>query len=316
MSLTRLEYFVAVAEELNFTRAASRLHVSQPPLTQQIQRLEVELGVRLFDRTTRKIELTAAGRAVLDEARNILARYRQLPAMAHDATQGRVERLEIGFVPSAVIGIVPALLAQARQRIPAVSIRVHEVDIEEQLPLLRTSDLDIGFYRSFEAHPDWHTTDLGSDDYVVALPVGHPLAAKASVEWRDLANEHLIATDRSRAVTEFDSVVAACVTHGFSPRIVAEAIQGYNTIALVASGLGVAIVPGLVTASRHDGMTYRPLTPPMPTVPMKIVVLPQRRTEAVKQLIDIAQHLPLAKVPTFLPGVDDAHSGHNDPSLA
>ncbi len=294
MSLTRLEYFVAVAEELSFTRAASRLHVSQPPLTQQIQRLEVELGVRLFERSTRRIELTPAGRAVFDEARSILSRHRRLASMASDAAKGRVEVLEVGFVPSAVIGIMPNLIAETRRRFPAMSLVVHEIPIEEQLPLLRKGELDVGFFRSYQPPTELISRDLAADHFVVALPVGHPLAEKPEVQWCELRNERLIATDRVLAVTEFDSIVAACVANGFSPNIVAESVKGYNTIALVASGIGVAVVPSLVTPIRREGMIYRALTPMTPAVPMKVTVSSKRFSEAAGQLIDIACALPAA----------------------
>jgi DNA-binding transcriptional LysR family regulator len=299
MSLTRLEYFVAVAEELSFTRAAARLHVSQPPLTQQIRRLEADLGVRLFERTTRRIELTAAGRAVLVESRIILSRHRSLAAIARDATEARVEVLQVGLVPSAVIGIMPALLAEARRRLPTASLVVHEIPVEEQLPLLRHGELDIGIFRSYQPPTELDTTDLASDHYVVALPVEHRLTRKPCVDWQDLENERLIATDRVHAVTEFDSIVAACVANGFSPNIVAESVKGYNTLSLVASGLGVAVVPSLVTSSSRDGVTYRELLPKAASVPMKACA-PLRlrsRSSQARQLIEIAQGLPPVRFP-------------------
>ncbi|MBT2475810.1 LysR family transcriptional regulator [Microbacterium sp. ISL-103] len=288
MSLTRLEYFVAVAEELSFTRAARRLHVSQPPLTQQIQRLESELGEKLFVRLPRRIDLTPAGIAVLHEARGILGRYSRLAGIATEAAAGHMETLEVGFVPSAIIGVVPQLLARAKAELPDVSIRVHELNIEEQIPMLRSGDLDLGFFRTLHPDPEFEGMELAADSYYVALPDSHPLSSQEAVEWSQIAEEYLITTDRSRAVIEFDSVVAACIANGFSPRIRAEAIEGYNLIALVAAGLGVAVIPGLARRSQQTGMTFKRLTPEVRAVPMRAVISPARTTSSADHLLRLA----------------------------
>ncbi|MFF4357564.1 LysR family transcriptional regulator [Streptomyces sp. NPDC001604] len=296
MSLTRLNYFVAVAEELSFTKASARLHVSQPPLTQQIQRLEDELGEKLVDRSTRRISLTPAGEALLPEARRILQQYRGLPALVHEAAQGRADAFSIGCVPSAIIGFAPKLLERYREVEPAVSIRIHELNVEEQMHMLRTSGLDIGVFRSHTPPEDSMTFDLPADDYCVAVSTKHPLAGQQTVRWSDLATERFVMADRAKASLEFDSVVANCLANGFSPDLVAEAVTGYNLVALVASGLGVAVVPGRAAALKHEGAVYRPLTPRAPAVPLHMVIRPERFNDSARHLVDVGQKVA---VPTL-----------------
>ncbi|MFE3828503.1 LysR family transcriptional regulator [Streptomyces sp. NPDC059092] len=292
MSLTRLGYFVAVAEELSFTRASARLHISQPPLTQQIRRLEQELGEELIVRTTHRISLTRAGRALLPEARRILEQHRKLPALVHEAARSRSDVFSLGCVPSGIIGLVPQLLGAFAEAEPGVSLRVQELHIEDQRHMLRTGDLDVGVFRSYQPPEDWISSELTPDDYVVALPAGHPLAQLPTVEWGALAAERFITTDRAGAVIEFDSVAAACVASGFSPNVVVEDVSGYNRLALVASGLGITVVPGRVTAQRQEGAVYRPLLPRRPAVPLRIAVRPERFDEHAERLLETACSVP------------------------
>jgi DNA-binding transcriptional LysR family regulator len=288
VSLTRLSYFVAVAEELSFTRASARLHVSQPPLTQQIQRFEQEIGEKLVVRSTRRISLTPAGAALLPEARRLLEHYRRLPALAHEAARSKLDTLVIGCVPSAIIGLVPSLLSLYRAVEPGVSLRVQELTVEEQLHMLRTSDLDIGVFRSHRSYDEWATFELEPDDYHAVLQQDHPLARNRSVHWKDLETERFVMSDRSRSALEFDSVVATCVKNGFSPNIVAEAVASYNLIALVAGGLGIGVVPGRVTALKQDGATYRMLEPRVRAVPLRMAIRQDRFDDRARRLVDVA----------------------------
>jgi DNA-binding transcriptional LysR family regulator len=292
VSLTRLSYFVAVAEELSFTRASARLHVSQPPLTQQIQRFEDEIGEKLIVRSTRRISLTPAGAALLPEARRILEHYRRLPGLAHEAARSKPDTFVMGCVPSAIIGLVPGLLPLYGEIEPGVSIRVQELNIEEQLHMLRTSDLDVGIFRSYRDNNEWATFELQPDDYYVVLQEAHPLASKRTVYWKDLETERFVMSDRSRSALEFDSVVAACVGNGFSPNIVAEAVASYNLIALVAAGLGVAVVPGRVTALKQDGASYHLLEPRVRAVPLRMAIRQERFDNRARHLVEVALTLP------------------------
>ncbi|MEZ2391772.1 LysR family transcriptional regulator [bacterium RCC_150] len=292
MSLTRLSYFIAVAEELNFTRASARLHVSQPPLTQQIQRLEEEMGEKLIVRSTRRVSLTPAGVALLPEARRILEQYRRLPALAHESARNRQDSFVMGSIPSAIIGLVPSLLKAYRALEPGTSVQVKELNIEEQQHMLRTSDLDIGVFRSYRTDEEWETFELQHDDYYVVLGNDHPLAHADCVRWKDLETERFVMNDRSRAAIEFDSVIATCVANGFNPKIVDESVASYNLIALVAAGIGIGVVPGRVAALNQSGTVYRLLEPRARAVPLRMAFRRERFNEHARALVEIAKTVP------------------------
>ncbi|WP_165968444.1 LysR family substrate-binding domain-containing protein [Saccharopolyspora elongata] len=208
-----------------------------------------------------------------------------------------MDAFDLGSVPSAVIGLVPSLLSLFAEAEPAVSIRVHELSVEEQLELLRTADLDIGIFRSREPLDGWATFDLPPDRFAVALPEGHPLARTPTVRWQDLADERFVMAGRAKAPLEFDSVVGACVANGFTPKVLGEAVSGYNLVALVASGLGVAILPERATALKLEGAPYRRLEPAVEAAPLRIVVRPECLRESIYRLVEIAQETPVPSDP-------------------
>ncbi|WP_052061806.1 LysR family transcriptional regulator [Rhodococcoides fascians] len=289
MSLTRLQYFVVVAEEASFTRASARLHISQPPLTQQIKTLEREVGQELFTRSPRRITLTPAGEALLPEARRILERYQRLPALLREAANENVRSLNLGCIASAVIGLVPQLLPAVGQLDPPIAVRLQEAGVEVQLNRLRSGDLDAGLVRVRELDDEWHCVDAAPDYYCAAVPAEHPLAAQEAVRWRDLANEVVVIADRSRASLEFDTVIAACSKNGFTPVVLAEAITGYNVIPLVAGGRGIAVVPERVSAFKMDGVVYRPLTPSAAAVPMRLIARRNKVDASISQLGELVR---------------------------
>lgn len=283
MSLTRLSYFVVLAEELSFTRASARLHMSQPPLTAQIRTLEREVGQELFKRSPRKISLTPAGEALLPEARRILERYQRIPGLLHEAAAERPRSLTVGCVASAVIGLIPQVLSELDSVRPRISVSLHEAGMETQLNRLRSGDLDVGLLRVRELGHDWDWVDAAPDYYCAALHASHHLASNDVVQWRELAKEVVVIADRSRASLEFDTVIAACSTNGFTPVVLAEAITGYNIIPLVAGRRGIAIVPERVTAFKMDSVVYRPLVPHISAVPMRMVYLENRFDASIRQ---------------------------------
>jgi DNA-binding transcriptional LysR family regulator len=276
MELRHLRYFVAVAEELHFGRAAERLMIAQPPLSQQIQRLEREIGVRLLNRTKRRVELTEAGRLFLDEARRALDHAARGALVAQRAARGEVGRLRIGFVGSASYSILPAVLRGFRQQHPGVELSLQELTTSQQLDALIDRRIDVAFVRRPPQRAGITARVLIEEDFMVALPRTHALGSRSRIALAELANDRFIVFPRVLAAGLYDCVVSACQAAGFSPQIVQETTQTPVMIGLVAAGLGVALVPASVRIFKWDNVAYIALRPPRPTTN---IVLAWRSTE-------------------------------------
>jgi DNA-binding transcriptional LysR family regulator len=265
MELRHLRYFVAVAEELHFRRAAERLHMSQPPLSQQIRRLEEEVGATLLVRNQRRVELTAAGTAYLARAREILLAVEDAAREARRVQRGEVGRLAVGFVGSALYSVVPELLRAFRDRHPDVGLRLHELGTTEQLRRLDDGRLDIGFIRAPGSRAGLSIETVLREPVVAALPDVHPLARGGEVRVQDLAGQPLVLMTRAGA----PGLRAALgpVTDGLGEdAIVQEVAEMQTLIGLVAAGVGMSFVPESVRALARAGVVYRPLAGEAPTV--------------------------------------------------
>ena len=257
MDLRRLRYFVAVAEELSFSRAARRLHMAQPPLSYQIQRFEEELGAQLFDRSKRSIRPTEAGRLLLREAPRLLAHAGQVASMVRRVGQGEVGRLSLGFVPSAANGILPPLLRAFGERYPNVQLSLREVDPDRLLSALRDGGIDVGLlYLPFEGEA-LESRPISREPFVVALPDTHALAGEPQVTLEALADEPFVLTPRYQGAGLRDKIVAHCRRAGFEPRVVQEAWLMQTTVSLVAGGVGVTMVPASLQNLRRTGVVYK-----------------------------------------------------------
>jgi DNA-binding transcriptional LysR family regulator len=261
MELRQLRYFVAVAEELHFRRAAERLHISQPPLSQQIAALEEELGVRLLERTRRRVELTAAGEAFLRDARATLAELDVAVSTARAIDAGQEGVLRVGFVGSALLSIVPATVQRFRRTRPGAEIELRERSTVEQLRAVSTGLVDVGLVRPpIEADETLHTEVVRRERTVAALPEGHPLAGLRRVPMRRLAAEPLVLFPRDQAPGFHDLLISALAGTGTAPRVIQYAPEMLTIIGLVAAGIGVSLVPESVARLGLDGVTYRPVT--------------------------------------------------------
>ncbi|HET8979237.1 MAG TPA: LysR substrate-binding domain-containing protein [Solirubrobacteraceae bacterium] len=261
MELRQLRYFVAVAEELHFRRAAARLHISQPPLSQQIAALEGELGVRLLERTRRRVELTAAGEAFLRDARATLAELDVAVSTAKAIDAGLEGVLRVGFVGSALLSIVPAMVQRFRRARPGVEVELRERSTVEQLRAVSTGLIDIGLVRPpIETDETLHTEVVRRERTIAAIPEGHPLAALRRVPLRRLAAEPLVLFPRRQAPGFHDLLIGHMAATGATPRVVQYAPEMMTIIGLVAAGIGVSPVPASVAHLALDGMTYRPLS--------------------------------------------------------
>jgi len=265
MELRHLRYFVAVAETLNFTRAAEKLHIGQPPLSQQIQALEAELGVLLFHRTRRRVELTHAGARFLPRAQAILQETNAAADDARRAALGEVGELSIGFTPSLPFAsFLPRLIYQYRQRYPEVTLILREMMTQNQLAAVATDELDIGMVRlpDVEVPLEVALRQLLADPLVVVARDDHPLAAQNSVSLSQLRDEPFVMYPASAGTGLYRHLMHLCQDLGFTPNVVQEAREGTTLIGLVAAGFGVSILPGPLSCIQVEGVCYRPLSDP------------------------------------------------------
>lgn len=259
--MRHLWLFLAVAEEQHFGRAARRLGMSQPPLTEQIQVLEQALKVQLFVRSRRGAQLTPVGQAILPAVRKFAEQMAQLELAVREATAGQTGTLTIGAISSAMLEVLPTYLDRLRERHPGVSIAVREIDSAQALPGLHSGELDLAFARLHgELGPGIASLPLAQDRLAVALPAVHPLATCPSIRLAELADEPFVMFSRSLSPVYFDSLIAACSAHGFSPRILHDVRSVASQIAFVGCGQGVALVPAGLARMAPDTVVLRPLT--------------------------------------------------------
>jgi len=256
VELRQLRYFVAIAEEGGFSRAAQRLHVSQPPLSTQIRDLEKELGAQLFARTNRGVALTPSGKVFYDEVRAILARLESARTRALQADRGDVGMLSVGFVSIADYGVLPPALKSFRSRFPLVEVQLHELTTDAQIRELRAGRLDIGFGLAPVEEPDLTFRSILREELVLAAPTDHSHAAGDAVDLRSAAKSSFIVPPRDIAPGLYDLTISRCRAAGFAPRIVQNARQMQTVIGLVSCGMGVALVPASVRNLKRTGVRY------------------------------------------------------------
>lgn len=266
MELRKLRYFAVLAEELHFGRAARRLHITQPPLSMAIQSLEEELRVQLFVRAPRRVTLTHAGAAFLEQARTLLARAEDAIEQARAADRGEMGRLRIGFMSATIYTILPPLLRDFAARFPAVKLELRELALPQQLVLLRNTEIDVGFVRPPVEDADLDSETVLRESLVVALPRGHRLTKLRRIPARRLAAESFVLFQRQPGLVLHHLVLRFCVQHGFTPRVAQEATQSHAVVGLVSAGIGVALVPESAQRTRLRGVEYRPLLEKSPPV--------------------------------------------------
>jgi len=270
MELRQLQYFLAVAEELNFIRAAERLQMAQPPLSRQIRQLEQELGVELFRRTKRRVELTEAGEAFLAEARQILAQVELGVRVAQRASRGEIGRLVVGFEGSSTYDVIPKSLKVYRERFPEVDLVVYAMTTEEQIQALLEGRINIGFVVSPLSDRRLTVEIILRESLVLAIPENHPLATRISVQVRNLEGEPFIMFQRHRGCGLYDQVIAVCQRAGFSPRVIQEADEMQVILGFVAAGLGITLLSASVQQFQRPGVVYRTLQPSTPKVALAV----------------------------------------------
>jgi DNA-binding transcriptional LysR family regulator len=263
IDVRHLRAFVAVAEELHFGRAAQRLRMAQPPLSQLIRSLESGLGAQLFVRTTRSVNLTPAGMLLLSRAHRILHDLDQAAEDVRRAERGEMGNVRLGFTDLCAIELVPKIAHRFRAANPDVQLDLLGTFYsQEEIDMILDDDLDAGIVHGSLVHPALESRVLGADHLVVALPESHPLAARSTVELSSLADESLLTYPDSRGSAIREAVIAVCSAAGFRPRIVQGVQESMALVALVAAGVGVALLPTSLLAFRPPGAVYRELAGP------------------------------------------------------
>ncbi|MBJ6762493.1 LysR family transcriptional regulator [Myxococcaceae bacterium JPH2] len=291
MELRHLHYFIAVAEELHFGRAAARLHMAQPPLSQQIRRLEEDLGVLLLERSQRRqVKLTEAGAAFLREARMVLEQAEHAARAAQKAARGDSGHLSVGFVGSVAFHFFPTLLRAFRRQYPDVELHLVELRTPDQVQALLQDSLQVGLLRSTSEVNGLCLEPLLAEELVAVLPEGHALASRARVDLVDLAREPVVLPPRhSGCGTLHDLIMQACALHGITPRIAQQATELHARIALVAGGMGVTMVPATYQVLQREGVVFRPITDPAPRVDLTLAWRQGDRSPLVQAFLNVAR---------------------------
>jgi len=292
LELRHLRYFVAVAEELHFGRAARRLHVAQPALSQQIKRLEQELGVVLLERTKRRVALSGPGSAFLEEARRTLASAEQAVRAARRASAGEVGRLRVGYVDLAMWGSLPSILRLYADRYPEVTLSLTELHREPQRDALLRGELDVGFLTLKDGDTALEGELVVADPLLVALPDDHPAGRRKRVPIGDLAEEPWVTFPAELKTLYLDLTFAACAQAGFAPRVVQETSQLHTLTALVSAGVGVTLVPSVVARAERAGVAFRPLTGKAPRLPLHVVWPAGRLAPTGRSFVDVVRKVP------------------------
>ncbi len=289
MELRHLRYFVAVADELSFTGAAARLRTSQPSLSQQIRDLEQQLETALFSRTSRRVELTAAGAVFLDHARAILAQVGHAAEQARSVGLGRIGTLDIGMTGSVLLGPLGSLVAAFGAQFPEVVVRLHEMSPQEQQAALHARRTDISFLRRPAEDPDLIEELAWPETVGVVLPERHPLAAHKRIALASLRNEsHVFLRLEDSRFAQY--LRDCCIKAGFLPRISQQVVEAYSLTSLVAAGLGVALAPACIKVLSRPGVVYRALAEPVPRADVKMLYRPDRSI-VVERFISLAREL-------------------------
>jgi DNA-binding transcriptional LysR family regulator len=281
MELRHIRYFLAVAEERNFTRAAARVGIGQPPLSQQIKDLEAEVGAPLFHRIPQGAELTEAGRAFLETVRVIPMQAERAKLAAQRAARGEIGSLRVGFVASAPFNrVVPSTIRSFRRAYPEVEMNFEEANAMRLIAGLKNGELDTAFFR-FNDSPsdDLQIRLLSEERMVVALPTTHPAAKSAEIDLIRLRNDALILIPRDLGPSLFDIVILACRQAGFEPTLGQSAPQLSSVVSLVAAELGFSMVPESMRQLQMTGVTYREVKG---DAPLSRLALAYRRGETSK----------------------------------
>ena len=289
MDFRQLRQFVILAEELHFGRAAKRLGIAQPPLSQSIKRLETDLGFDLFDRSSRSVELSAAGRAFLPEVRSALSQLATGAEQAQRVARGEIAELDVGFTSSALFNALPSLIQRTRAALPSVQFKLLEHSSADQIEALRAGRLDLALvHRAPRLLDGLETLVVERSRHFIAIPEAWPLARNASVRLVDLADCPFIMPPHRDGLRSLGPLLAACETAGFTPKVAQEALQSFTMLSLCAAGFGVAFVPESASLTAMHGVRFLPIEGLPAGVVSEIIAawLPGARSPALQAVLD------------------------------
>ncbi|WP_406134855.1 LysR family transcriptional regulator [Streptomyces sp. NBC_01089] len=289
MELRQVRSFLALAEECHFGRAAARLHVAQPALSQQIKQLERELGIPLFDRSTRRVELTEAGRHLTGYARTLLAEEERARVHMTELATGHAGRVSVGFIGTATYDVLPRVARTVRAQLPGITMDLRgELLAPQLLDGLLDGTYDLAVFRPGAATEGVSITPLRTEPLMAVLPAHHPLAAKRRIPLASLAGEPFVIHPAQARSAMYDRVLSACARAGFQPSPLVEVGETATLVVLVAAGHGVALVPESVQSLRLDGVTYVPLAE-TETVDLVLGCRADRESPSVRQVASVIE---------------------------
>ncbi|MCW4386223.1 LysR family transcriptional regulator [Salinibacterium sp. SYSU T00001] len=292
MELRHLTAFIAVAEELHFGRAAQRLHMAQPALSQQIRQLERELGVQLFERSTRSVRLTSAGESFLVPAQRVLDALDDATEAARAAGRGEVGRVRIGFAGASSHESLPLITEAVRREHPGIRLDM-EGQTYANVALGRVADgtLDLGFVRLPADQPGVATRAIMTEELIVALPADHPLAGHDAVALSDLSDAPFVTFPANSGSSLHDAMVRACGLAGFHPRVAQEAPDTYTILALVASGVGVTLTLTTCQHVQQTGVVYRRISDHPVRLQAALAWRPDNPSAALRAVLEVAERV-------------------------
>ena len=291
MDLRQLRYFVAVAEELHFSRAAERVGIQQPPLSLQIRQLETEIGTALFRRLSRGVELTESGALLLERARRILDEVEQTKTSVQSRARGETGRIRLGFAGGAYFQpLIPAMISAYRKQYPGVTLLPEQSNTPRLVTALHSGEIDVAFVRPRENEAEGLGIELIVDEpMLVVLPRTHRLARKRSVPLGALAGETFILHPRAIAPGLYDAIIAAFQRAGFTPKLGQEAPTFDSMVHMVAAGFGVTLVPQSIQQIRAKGIVYLPIEGKGLSSPISLAYRRNDRSPAVRNFIALAR---------------------------
>ena len=304
MELRHLRYFVAVAEERNFTRAAERLHMAQPPLSRSIQQLEETLEVQLFQRDSRPLKLTETGKFFYAHAVQLLAQTAELESMTRRV--GNIERsLSVGFVGSTLYGMLPKIIRRFRDENATVELSLHEMSTMDQIRALKDGQIDIGFGRIRHEDPNIRRVILREEKMIVALPEGHPLSLlKPILALGDLVSETLIIFPKSPRPSYADQVLSVFQDRGLKPRRIYEVRELQIALGLVAAGEGISVVPSSVYGLKRDDVSYKELDDPTLVSPIIMSMRMLDESRDIREMLELIYRLYAEEKISYAPRIE------------
>lgn len=306
VDLRQLRYFQVVSDELHFGRAAHRLNISQPPLSVQIRRLERELGAELFQRSTRRVTLTEAGRALTERIGPILAEVDALHDLVDEAALGHRGSIDVGFVSSANLTVFPPALRLFRERYERVQLNLHELATAQQIEALHKDEIDVGLVRAAAPAVGLRITPVLEERLVAVIPEGHPLAQYDIAPVELLADEPMVLVPHRLMPSFYESVLTALRTVGARPRVVQQGIHQETIIGLVAAGIGLSLLPESVTRLQRHGVVYRHIDAEQITIPLSIATREDGYTLQTQHFLDCVYQAAKAEATELFPCAQQA----------